>query len=242
MKGWTNVTSAEIKDRAASTWFGYGRWNAPYWFVGKEPGGKDDPENYASWYRLGGHDLIGCREHDFDYRGPDAGKWHIGVDGKKPELQPTWRPLIALLLSYLGAQRYDDARIRDYQVNCWGSLNGETCLPELSGVAAPSTHSVEGMRLLYRDQRIATLKAKISDNTPKFVHFYGTGLDPIYGRSYADSWREIAGASLVENEPMKIDGTVFVYTKHATAFGISNDFWVSLGRKLRGLVPAETVT
>lgn len=27
---------------AARNWFGYGRWDAPYWFLGMEPGGTDD--------------------------------------------------------------------------------------------------------------------------------------------------------------------------------------------------------
>jgi hypothetical protein len=44
------------KTLAASRWYGYGRWGAKYWFIGKEPGGVDDPENYDSWERLGAVD------------------------------------------------------------------------------------------------------------------------------------------------------------------------------------------
>jgi hypothetical protein len=35
------------KALAAEQWFGYGRWAAPYWFVGMEPGGQDDAR--VSW-------------------------------------------------------------------------------------------------------------------------------------------------------------------------------------------------
>jgi hypothetical protein len=51
---------------AAAQWYGYGRWDAPYWLVGKEPGGTDDPEQYASWARLGEPELLDCRAHDLD--------------------------------------------------------------------------------------------------------------------------------------------------------------------------------
>ena len=80
----------EPKALAAERWFGYGRWDAPYWFVGKEPGGADEPEQYASWLRLGGGELIDCRSHDRDgSASDDAMLWH----GKAGRLQPSWRPL-----------------------------------------------------------------------------------------------------------------------------------------------------
>lgn len=43
-----------VRDEAARKWFGYGRWDAPYWFVGMEPGGTEDASSYESWKRLGG--------------------------------------------------------------------------------------------------------------------------------------------------------------------------------------------
>ena len=42
------------EDRAARAWFGYGRWQAPYWFIGMEPGGTEHAASYESWERLGG--------------------------------------------------------------------------------------------------------------------------------------------------------------------------------------------
>jgi hypothetical protein len=60
------VSMADAKALAAERWYGYGRWNAPYWFVCKEPGGVDEPEQYASWLRLGAGELIDCRAPDLD--------------------------------------------------------------------------------------------------------------------------------------------------------------------------------
>jgi len=38
----TNFLTKEDDAREmARSWFGYGRWSAPYWFVGMEPGGDD---------------------------------------------------------------------------------------------------------------------------------------------------------------------------------------------------------
>jgi hypothetical protein len=41
------------KALAAQGWFGYGRWDAPYWFVGTEPGGTNDHASYDASVRLG---------------------------------------------------------------------------------------------------------------------------------------------------------------------------------------------
>jgi hypothetical protein len=221
---------SQDKVLASHTWFGYGSWSAPFWFIGKEPGAsQDDAENYASWVRLGAIDLVDCREHDLEYRGTDRGKWHTGT---KP-LQPTWRPLIAALLAYKGSMTYDVEAIRRYQTESWGRTTGETAVLELSAVAAPDAKSPEALRLADVDARIETIREKIRDHTPTFVWFYGTGSDTVKGVPYSDYWQRIAGDSLTENEPRRIGNTVYVFTKHPTAHGLSNDFWVNLGRRLR---------
>lgn len=69
------------KAAAAEKWYGYGTWDAPYWFVGKEPGGADDPEQCASWLRLGGGELIDCRQHDSDCVKPGSTMPHPTAHG-----------------------------------------------------------------------------------------------------------------------------------------------------------------
>lgn len=222
------------KALAAEKWFGYGRWSARYWFVGKEPGGTDDPENYESWARLGALDLIDCREHDLEYRGEDRGIWHIGKDGAPPKLQPTWRALIALLMSYKSGSDYDPSAIRDYQAERWGRSDGETCVIELSAIAAPSTATYEAMRLYHLPERVAHLRQKIADNIPEFVVFYGGGVDPVYGEKYLEYWRRIASLPLEIGEPRLSGKTVFCVTKHPAALGVRNAYWTDMGRRIAG--------
>jgi hypothetical protein len=56
---------------AAEHWFGYGSWDAPYWFVGMEPGGDDDHASYDTWLALDPKmdGLIDCREHHVERDG-----------------------------------------------------------------------------------------------------------------------------------------------------------------------------
>lgn len=219
----------DAKALAAERWFGYGRWDAPYWFVGKEPGGADEPEQYASWLRLGGSELIDCRAHDRDCSASDdVMLWH-GVGGS---LQPTWRPLIALLLAYQGAAAYDRVAARHYQDQDWGSTTGETALVELSAIAAPSTSVKDALRLTHLPERITRIRARLAQHRPKFVLFYGGGRDPIFGRPYVERWSEIAGTALEPNMIALNDGVAYLATPHLTSRGLTSAFWMDLGHRL----------
>ena len=109
----------------ARNWHGYGRWEAPSWFIGPEPGqedlGRDDLEHRrAAWERLGGA-LVGCRDHHLEF-GFD--RWHR----EHPAIQPTWGKLIRLLFAYGGSLRPSNDKIRFYQRDQWGALQGDTCV------------------------------------------------------------------------------------------------------------------
>jgi hypothetical protein len=119
----------------AEHFFGYGRWDAPYWFIGPEAGmgkdGRDDlAARYESWTQLGCAPVVDCEKH---HRGFGFTKWHK----PHPPTQPTWRQLIRLLLAYKGMNT-DLNSIREYQREKWGSSTGETCVIELCGISAPS--------------------------------------------------------------------------------------------------------
>lgn len=221
------------KALAAKRWFGYGRWSAPYWFIGKEPGGADEPEQYASWLRLGGDELIDCRAHDLDCSADGrTGMWH---GSPVPKLQSTWRALIATVLGYEGAGSYDAASVRRYQDERWGRSDGDTAVIELSAVAAPSVGDAEALRLTNLPDRIALLRTRIAENRPKFVVFYGLGNDPVHGVPYLTHWSEIAQRPLADDEPVVVNGTAYVAERHPTAFGTTNAHWIELGRRLRAI-------
>jgi len=61
-----NEENMTLTEDAAQKWFGYGKWSAPFWFVGMEQGGMDDNDHIGwekAWQDLGGTELIDCREH-----------------------------------------------------------------------------------------------------------------------------------------------------------------------------------
>jgi hypothetical protein len=89
--------------------YGYGRWDAPYWFVGPEQGmGEHETDNIERsiqqrvecWRKLGGLELNDCREFHCCI---GEKNWHC-KEPVKP--QTTWQPLIVLLMAYL--ERLDD--------------------------------------------------------------------------------------------------------------------------------------
>ncbi len=207
------------KELASQRWFGYGHWDAPYWFIGKEPGGADDPKTYDAWLALGGAELVDCHALDLAWGGPDGMMYHA----PGAPVQQTWRPLIALLLAVLQAEStYDLEAIRKYQIERWGRDGGETAVLELSAVNALTTAHREALRLANVDARIDLLRARLAAHKPKLVVFYGvTGL--ANGGSYLDYWNRIAGHELTLGEPLIDRGTVFVATKHPTSYGMSND-------------------
>ena len=84
----------------ARHWYGHGRWDYPYWFIGPEPGqarseNHDFQPRLEAWRHSGAGELCDCQAfHDH----LSEKRWH----GEKPRLQPTWRPLILLLMTFLG--------------------------------------------------------------------------------------------------------------------------------------------
>jgi hypothetical protein len=156
------------KALAARSWFGYGRWDAPYWFVGMEPGGTDDHASHEVWMQLGGTELIDCRAHCL---GTNFSKWH---GGDRPPTQPTWRRLIQLLLGYEGRPGDLDA-VSVYQRDKWGALKGDTASVEVSALHAASLDILVD-RDAYRDQRITILKRATGSLSPEIRRLLWAGI------------------------------------------------------------------
>jgi hypothetical protein len=120
-----------LKDMAIRC-YGYGRWDAPYWFIGPEQG-QSSKENHdleprlKAWLGLGGRELDDCEEFSVAI---NEHSWH-----REGKLQSTWRPLILLLMTFINRPA-DKESLRTYQRHQWGRTTGETCVIELSGLAA----------------------------------------------------------------------------------------------------------
>ena len=143
--------------------YGYGRWEAPYWFIGPEQGMGQHEKNdlrrrVEAWIELGQRELNDCRE--FHSRIGEL-RWHF----KKPkvDLQSTWRPLMLLMMTLLGREA-DGEALRNYQRDRWGTINGETCVIELSGLAASTLRKTKTLVRFYKNRAIvanATTSARV---------------------------------------------------------------------------------
>ena len=204
--------------------YGYGRWEAPYWFIGPEQGkGREEPDDnnrrLNAWLELGADHLCDCKLFHM----------HIEDDSRHremppPSLQSTWRPLILLLMAFLG-ESTDRENLRAYQRNHWGMQgNGQTCVIELSGLAARSLKAPMDHNQ-FRPERIEFIRQRLQEHKPAFV--------VMYGLKDKKSWAEIAGRELNTGEPVKINTTTVVLTPHPVAHGMKSEYWKNMGEILR---------
>jgi len=213
--------------------YGYGRWDAPYWFIGPEQGmgshERDLGLRVGAWLELGKLELNDCREF---HRRIGENRWHF--EQPRVSLQRTWRPLILLLMTYLGRPT-DRESLRSYQRDRWGSADarqGETCLIELSGLAAPNLMTAEDGKL-FLGERIDVIRHRMRDHKPKLV--------VMYGDLQLASWEAIVSPLSFAHDKVLIDGsTILACTPHPNKRGLCDTYWTDLGQKLRTLkaIPA----
>ncbi len=202
--------------------YGYGRWKAPYWFIGPEQGQSASENNdlklrYEAFRQLGKDGLSDCRAfHDFIHEK----RWHRAT---KPALQPTWRRLILLLMAFL-EKPTDDESLRTYQRDRFGRLSDETCVIELSGLPARN-FKVPREREGFRRKRIEFIRGKMFTCKPIFVVMYGKG--------GSEPWKEIAGIALHPDSVQKVESTVVAFATHPVARGLRREYWVELGQRMR---------
>jgi hypothetical protein len=143
-------------DRMAEHFYGYGRWDAPYWFIGPEAGmaktGDSLERRFQSWETLEFKPVVDCAAH---HRGFGLTKWHQ----PHPPTQETWRKLIRLLLAFKG-QPNDIETVRVYQRDEWGSSTGETCVIELSGLASPDMRTPQD-RTTFLTRRMKRIREEV---------------------------------------------------------------------------------
>ncbi len=216
-----NSAADRARAAAAERWFGYGRWTAPYWFVGMEQGGDEaETRSYLAWEQLGAADLLDCRKHHLAIDDPLFRRWHLG---DRPPTQATWRRLIQLLFAFKGLPCTVE-HVRAYQRDHWGSEGGETAVLEISAVRARNL-SVNVGRLAHRDARIAALRERLASHQPAFAVFYGTG--------YRTEYERVAGSGFDADGFAWSGNTLCVLTKHPVARGSAGAEWEAVGRVMR---------
>lgn len=216
------------QEHLAKNCYGYGRWDAPYWFIGAEQGQDKNEDGIEDRYRafidLQKHGLCDCRKFHEQIRG--NGLYIEDIHGNVP-LQFTWNYHMALLYGYWGKPCKPRIR-RSFQRDEWGSADGQICIAELRGLPARSNRERVDQSA-YIPERVSFLKEKIGNHSPapEFVVFYGT-TDEQY-------WNAIAPGTLILNGITKHAKTLFAYMPHLNAQGElkkSHAHWRRMGEKL----------
>lgn len=204
----------------ARDFYGFGRWDAPYWFIGPEPGGEGNESRAKAFLKLNSDGLCDCREF---HKEIGVTQWHR----EPPEsaaLQPTWRRLMLLLLSALG-QSTNQIALRRYQCRDWGMFSSETCVIELGGLSARNLRtSVD--RKSFRDRRIEQIRGRLSVSAPR------PKVVLMYGMSSKTAWKQISGCSLIPGAFERCNQTVFALMPSPASFGQKDEDWIQLGTKI----------
>jgi hypothetical protein len=208
--------------------YGYGCWNAPCWFIGPEQGmGKHENDDLgrriAAWVNFGKRELDDCRK--FHLKIGEL-RWH----GANTRIQATWGKL---LLTYLAFTGKDKADRLDYQKTKWGCQPGETCVIELSGLAAHNL-SVKRDRESFLEKRIQSICQNMKKHKPQFVVLYGKS-----SSACKRAWLELTANSeaiktdLPVIELRRYGSTLLAWMEHPIAHGQTNENWTKLGTGLR---------
>ena len=222
------ANSDSLVDDYVKNFYGYGSFDANFWFVGpEEAGGYDADEikrRFSQWERGGKHHLEDCKEF---YENVNQGKWH-GPLGKH---QRTWEMLIKIYVSY----RKLNVDHLEFQKHSFCRLTSDQCCIDLSPIPKPNLNS---KRWYYNDvanleylaslnsynnyfektlkaDRLKFIKNKITEKSPQFVIFYGaTWLKNFNISNTNKNWKRTSYGGFFS----KWGNTNILITKHPVKF------------------------
>jgi hypothetical protein len=209
----------EDEERLGRKWLGYGSLNAPYWFVGLEPGGSYDPLFARFWIdSLAAAPLFDPRR---DAR-VETNPYFLS----SASLVPTWGPLIETVLGFTGGAE----DVLDYQRRRFGQSppNGEMAIMELSAFAARGIKSPSPHRFTFLAERLTAIRDALTAAQPVFAVFYGTSMHVSFD-NVVDGF-DTGGFKLLGK-------TVCALVPHPKARGPRRD-WLRFGGELRERIKA----
>jgi hypothetical protein len=236
----------DCEQEMAKHCFGYGKWDAPFWFIGPEQGMSHDPDEMAfrceAWWNGGKleggqlelDDCIDFHRRLEKLRPPKRNKkgkrkddWH----GDKPNTQKTWAKLIHFLIGF-GADGV--THHLEYQKSHWGTHAGQTCVAELSGVAAPNL-GVKRDRLTFLRCRLTRL-SEVLTGKQEFVLLYGKTSACEIAWSHLTRDAVTVGHCSRGEAVMRKGNTLFVQARfHPTGNGQSYEIWRRFGQEVKKL-------
>jgi hypothetical protein len=212
--------------------YGYGGYDAKYWFIGLEEGGvsslDDLAARIAAWRRLGSRET----EDLYEFHREIKFEGWFGANAKR---QRTWGRLIQIVLTAEG-RPCGPQDIMRYQANRLGRKGGETLLSEALPLPAknlttwyadaaglPELRSREEYTRVVRPDRVAHLKRRISENQPRVVIFYGAQRlwPPLLGLNF-----ERCGGY----DRTRFNSTLLLTMKHPVAWGARAEDFAEVAR------------
>jgi len=239
------VFNDELLTSFIDNFYGYGNYQAPYWFIGMEEGGGETFEEInmrlQAWQQRGRQELEDLAEYH-----KAIGITKFFIDPAK--LQRTWNKLIRILLAAEGRDT-SILNVRDYQSNYLGRTGGSSCLTELLPLPSPGTnkwlhyaehskHSFLATRIKYechvKPLRILQLRNMIAKYKPNTVVFYGT--------TKLNDWNNIADIHLNILKSHEVyygsaKGTTYLVVKHPVSYGATNMYFQNIGALIRSGLP-----
>lgn len=223
------LSEEECERVLGERFFGFGRWNAPYWFIGPEQGqhknenGRLTPRCEA-FLELEQDGLCDCKDFHERVGIPATLRWYRSPN---VPLQNTWRRLMRTLHAYKSDRAFSNEDLRAYQEKLLGRSSeiGETCIVELCGI--PSHSFAEDIdRETYLLSRLERLANKLTEQSPAFVVIHGKR----YQELWKDKLREIGG-QIGAHGVWSLGQTRIGFID--TRRGQPNHEWDDLGRTLR---------
>jgi len=239
--------------------YGYGSFNADYWFISLEEGGghseKEIQNRLNVWEKRGSKQLEDCRSYHLEF---GIGEWFTN----NPKLQSTWKMYIRIFFNseqnskfINGDNNLQKRMIKNYQSNEFGKLDGNMCIMELRPLPSKNLNS-----WLYSDFsklpflntkkeyeeyvdnfRSKELINKIDKYKPKFVIFLSRSkiMLPIWSKIISGDLKDIKELGFLYS---KKNDTNFIISEHAVAksylkngeriFGLGNNYFNELGNFL----------
>jgi hypothetical protein len=253
IQGAKMLNNVQLLDRLYNFW-GLGRFESDYWFVGMEEGGGNSLDEVSKRLQV---------LEDFGTNGlVDNCVYHtkIGYDFQrffegKIKLQFTWAKLIRTFLVMRNPNtRYTPDYIKDFQANKWGRSDSDNCLIEIFPLPSPSAYmwnydkwsdmpilkDRNSYKTALRKPRVDSLICKIDFYKPRLVLMYGMSDE------YLGIWSEISRINFGEATKKIIyknkfihcgfyKETLFVVTYQPNAVW-SNAYWDCVGLKINGLL------
>lgn len=255
----------ELLNKYIESFYGFGSYNAKYWFIGMEPGSTDPlgqlKKRLNAWKKAKCPDLHSdIKQYHEDICEPES--FQGDPKNGKPNIQRTWGALIRTVLAIENPNQDlgDKAIIRAYQKDKLARRDGNECLLELFPMPCKGKNDwqyqgwgetrkikdllqcKEHYRNMIKGHRIKCLQKMINErkSTAGAVIFYGLG--------YFNYWCQVMGPTKDKFKLEPYDNNSphrhsFYAKKNSTVFAVMkhpsrmpNRYFEEVGEKIRKLL------